>query len=106
MFCRDDILAELNLEAPKTWDDLMSMVPVLQFNNMDIGLASDLRTYMFQMNGEYWSDEGMSTGFDKTGTLTKGVFEVNGVFAACNIRRGQPIQDRRNAADHHPVQLL
>ncbi len=69
MFCRDDILAELNLEAPKTWDDLMSMVPVLQFNNMDIGLASDLRTYMFQMNGEYWSDEGMSTGFDKTGTL-------------------------------------
>lgn len=64
MFVRDDVLAELGLSIPNTWDDLMSMVPVLQFNNMDIGMSQDFGTFLFQSGGEYWANEGMRINFD------------------------------------------
>lgn len=64
MFVRDDVLAELGLKVPETWDDLMSMVPVLQFNNMDIGMTQDFGTFLFQSGGEYWANEGMRINFD------------------------------------------
>lgn len=64
MFVRDDVLAELGLSVPETWDDLMSMVPVLQFNNMDIGMTQDFGTFLFQSGGEYWANEGMRINFD------------------------------------------
>lgn len=38
MFTRDDVLKELGLNAPETWDDLMKIAPVLQNNNLQIGL--------------------------------------------------------------------
>lgn len=38
MFTRDDVLSDLGLSAPSTWDDLMKIAPVLQNNNLQIGL--------------------------------------------------------------------
>ena len=38
LFYRQDILQELALEVPQTWDDLYAMIPVLQRNHMSIGL--------------------------------------------------------------------
>lgn len=38
MFYRKDVLEELGLTAPQTWDDVMKIAPVLQNNNMGIGL--------------------------------------------------------------------
>ena len=38
MFYRTDVLEELNLQPPKTWQDLYDMIPVLQRNNMTVGL--------------------------------------------------------------------
>lgn len=38
MFYRTDILDELGLEPPQTWEDLYKMIPVLQRNNMQVGL--------------------------------------------------------------------
>lgn len=38
MFYRKDILEELNLEIPQTWDELLKLVPRLQKNHMEIGL--------------------------------------------------------------------
>ncbi|WP_223067895.1 extracellular solute-binding protein [Paenibacillus caui] len=38
MFYREDVLKELGLKAPETWDDLMKIAPVLQNNNLQIGL--------------------------------------------------------------------
>ena len=64
MFIRNDILFELGLEVPETWDDLLAMVPVLQFNNMDIGMASDSTMFLLQQGGNYWRDEGMSINLD------------------------------------------
>ncbi len=64
MFCRNDILGQLGLEVPETWDDMMSLVPVLQFNNMEIGMAQDFSLFLYQQGGSYWRDEGMSNNFD------------------------------------------
>lgn len=38
MFYRTDIFEELSLVAPQTWDDLYSILPALQRNNMTVGL--------------------------------------------------------------------
>jgi ABC-type glycerol-3-phosphate transport system substrate-binding protein len=38
MFYRKDILGELGIEPPRTWDDVYRLIPVLQRNNMEFGL--------------------------------------------------------------------
>ncbi|MBE6616492.1 MAG: extracellular solute-binding protein [Ruminococcaceae bacterium] len=64
MFYRTDILADLGLEVPKTWDELLAMIPVLQFNNMEIGLSQDYQMYLYQMGGDLWIDDGMRINLD------------------------------------------
>ena len=64
MFYRTDILADLGLDVPKTWDDLLAMIPVLQFNNMEIGMSQDYQMYMYQMGEELWADDGMRINLD------------------------------------------
>lgn len=69
MFYRKDILADLGLEIPQTWDDLMAMIPVLQFNNMEVGLPNNYQIFMYQMNGDLWADEGMRINLDSNISL-------------------------------------
>ncbi len=38
MFYRTDIFEELGLEPPQTWEDLYRIIPILQRNNMQVGL--------------------------------------------------------------------
>lgn len=38
MFVRDDVLEDLKLEVPQTWTELMNIAPILQSNNLGIGL--------------------------------------------------------------------
>ncbi|MBQ2729445.1 MAG: extracellular solute-binding protein [Clostridia bacterium] len=64
MFVRNDIISELGYEIPETWDDLMSMVPVLQFNNMEIGMSQDFAVFLYQSGGQYWKNEGMAINLD------------------------------------------
>ncbi|MFU0826314.1 MAG: ABC-type glycerol-3-phosphate transport system, substrate-binding protein [Lachnoclostridium sp.] len=40
MFYRKDILEELGLTIPQTWQDLIEMFPTIQGNNMSIGIPS------------------------------------------------------------------
>ncbi len=64
MFYRDDILTDLGIEPPKTWDDVLSALPVLQSNNMQIGLQRDVDLFIYQMGGDRWADNGMRSGLD------------------------------------------
>ena len=64
MFVRIDILADLGLEIPKTWDDLLAMLPVLQANNMSIGLSKDYDIFLYQMGGDRFADDGLRCGLD------------------------------------------
>ena len=64
MYVRLDILSELNLEVPTTWEELMACIPVFQANNMEIGLPTDYRIFLYQNNGELFADNGMRINLD------------------------------------------
>ena len=56
MFYRMDILADLELEVPESWDELLTALPILQTNNMSMGVSyiSALDFMMYQMGGNMW----------------------------------------------------
>lgn len=39
MFYREDVLEDLGLEIPQTWDDVLDIIPVLQRHHMDFGIT-------------------------------------------------------------------
>lgn len=74
MFCRKDILRELGIEIPKTWDDFWKATRIIQTNNMDVGLpytsvdasgAVDsgmgsrniFSALLLQMGGKFYNDD-------------------------------------------------
>ena len=70
MFVRTDILAELNIEIPKTWGDVMAIKNVLEAQNMEIGLTTDYQIFLYQMGGELFADDGMRINLDSKVGLT------------------------------------
>ena len=56
MFYRMDVLGQLGLEVPESWDELLAMLPVLQTNNMSMGVSyiSALDFMMYQKGGNMW----------------------------------------------------
>ena len=86
MFYRKDVLEELGLEVPQTWQDLEEMLPTIQGNNLSIGLptatgssgaaaattaiasnAPDLSMYfalLFQNGGDLYNTPGTKTTVD------------------------------------------
>jgi len=75
MYYRRDILEELEIEPPRTWDDLISILPIIQRNNMNVGipsvaapgLAADFSNFLahlFQRGGSLFNEEGSRTLLD------------------------------------------
>ena len=76
MFYRQDILDELGLEIPDTWDDLISILPIIQKNNMNVGVPSvatnvqnqidfsNFLAHLFQRGGRMYNEEGSRTLLD------------------------------------------
>ncbi|WP_409346502.1 extracellular solute-binding protein [Paenibacillus sp. MBLB4367] len=84
LFYRKDILDELKLSVPKTWDDVYAMIPELQKQNLEFGFpiqvlvklgtnvqaASQLpvnttfATMLLQDNGELYKDGGKASALD------------------------------------------
>ena len=56
LFYRMDVLAELGQDVPETWDDILSILPALQTNNMSMGIdyISALDFMMYQRGGNMW----------------------------------------------------
>lgn len=60
MFYRTDILEELGLKIPETWDEFYEALAVIQKNNMNIGIIPDYTSYamyLYQYGGKYYSDD-------------------------------------------------
>lgn len=49
LFYRTDILEELGLDVPKTWDDVVAMSSVLAVNNMTFGLPSGNGSFLMML---------------------------------------------------------
>lgn len=86
MFYRKDVLEELGLEIPQTWQDLIEMLPTIQGNNLSVGIptaagssgaaaattavastAPDLSMYfslLFQKGGDLYNAAGTKTTVD------------------------------------------
>jgi len=69
MFVREDILADLDIEIPKTWEDVKEAIPILQANNMQIAMHNDCKIFLYQMNGELFADNGMRINLDSNVAL-------------------------------------
>ena len=77
MFYRSDILAELGVELPKTWDDFYDVLRTLQRNKFSVGLresnsdAAGISTainvfdmFLYQRGGKYFNDDLTKTAFE------------------------------------------
>lgn len=75
MFYRTDILEELGLEPPETWEELYGILPDIQKNNMDVsvpvtvnndpwGAMLTYSTFLYQRGGQLYNDNGISSALD------------------------------------------
>ena len=86
MFYRKDVLEELELEVPQTWQDLIEMLPTIQGNNLSVGIPTaagssgaatastaiasntpDLSMYfslLYQYGGDMYNEAGTKTTVD------------------------------------------
>jgi ABC-type glycerol-3-phosphate transport system substrate-binding protein len=67
LFYRKDILTELELEIPETWDDVKIAMAVLAQNYMEFGmLPSELlfATLLFQNGGQYYNEDASRSALD------------------------------------------
>ena len=80
LFYRSDILEELGLQVPNTWEEFYSAIKVLQGNNLGVGVAEinsgnmgvsagigTFNKFLFQTGGTYY-DEGLTTTCFETPT--------------------------------------
>ena len=68
MFLRNDVLEELGIGVPETWDDVLAAVPILQANNMQAGVsyAATFNMFLYQRGGGLWLYNGTNGyAFDK-----------------------------------------
>ena len=74
LFYRKDILEELNLEPPKTWDEVYYMIAVLKKHNLDFYMPlgannqqTDISAFamlLYQNGGEFYADGGKRSALD------------------------------------------
>ena len=67
MFYRKDILAEIGLAVPETWDDVKVAMSVLSKNQMEFGMLPGEQTFamlLFQAGGEYYTENGDASALD------------------------------------------
>ncbi len=68
MYVRSDILDDYGIKVPETWEEMYSILGLLQRNNMQIGLTGGdqgmLGTLVFQRGGEWYVEDKTKTAFD------------------------------------------
>lgn len=72
MFYRKDIFEQLGIKPPNTWTDLYKIIPIIQRNNLTIGIPSLEQTFqnmLFQNGGSYYIGDWEKCGFDSEEAL-------------------------------------
>ena len=73
LFYRKDVLDELGVSVPKTWDDLIAALPTIQGNNLSVGIPypdytmpnlSIYYTLIYQNGGAIYNDRATRTVID------------------------------------------
>jgi ABC-type glycerol-3-phosphate transport system substrate-binding protein len=73
MFYRKDIFAELGIDIPETWDEMIGILPIIQKNNVNVGFPSVATTeqanidfsnflaHLYQRRGTLYNENGSRT---------------------------------------------
>lgn len=86
MFYRKDIFEELGIRPPETWEDLYGIYPVLQRNNMEIGIPYEMITaeqliytgmgaqtifpaLLYQLGGKFYNNDERSTAMHEPSAI-------------------------------------
>lgn len=67
MFYRKDILKELSLEVPQTWEDVKVAMSVLSKNQMEFGMLPGENIFamlLYQNGGQYYTDDARQSALD------------------------------------------
>lgn len=67
MFYRMDILEEIGLELPRTWDEVKVAMTVLAKNQMEFGMLPGEQVFammLYQRGGAYYNQEGTASALD------------------------------------------
>lgn len=67
MFYRKDILAEIGLEVPQTWDEVKVAMTVLAKNQMEFGMLPTEQIFasmLYQNGGAYYNADGTASALD------------------------------------------
>jgi ABC-type glycerol-3-phosphate transport system substrate-binding protein len=67
MFYRKDILAEIGLEIPKTWNDVKVAMSVLAKNQMEFGMLPNEQLFaslLYQNGGSYYQPDALASALD------------------------------------------
>ncbi len=67
MFYRKDILAEIGLEVPETWDEVKVAMTVLAKNQMEFGMLPTEQIFasmLYQNGGSYYNEDGTASALD------------------------------------------
>lgn len=64
LFYRKDILSELDLEPPQTWDDVYGLMSTLHQNGLDFYYAPVFTPFLFQHGGAYYTPDGLGSALD------------------------------------------
>lgn len=103
MFYRTDIFEALALEPPETWDDLISLLPILDRYHMMVGLpyaavsalsavdgglgSKDMfPMLLMQMGGDFYNEDRTATGFDSPEAV-----EAFKMWVDFYVKRGFPL---------------
>ncbi|MFC4810950.1 extracellular solute-binding protein [Paenibacillus sp. GCM10023250] len=77
LFYRKDIMKQLGVQVPQTWDEVYKLIPVLQKNHMEFTLPIAQTTgvsgmepskafamLLYQMGGQFYTDNGAASSLD------------------------------------------
>lgn len=64
MFYRTDIFADLGISPPETWEDFYKIVPIIEGQNMNIGMPSMFATLLYQNGGQFYNDDLTAVEFE------------------------------------------
>jgi ABC-type glycerol-3-phosphate transport system substrate-binding protein len=75
LFYRRDLLYEVGLEPPDTWDEVRSAIAVLAMHHMEFGIPigdfphASFGIFLYQQNGDFYAPDGSSSVLDSQTSL-------------------------------------
>lgn len=72
LFYRTDILKQVGVEVPQTWDDLISISSVLSNNNMEIGVSATAESFLLMLKQaglDIYAEDGKYSVLDSVASI-------------------------------------